>query len=53
MFYEDGYKVVEELPGGGMRYMVDGKLVKVSEEGTDLTAVTENYISVGIAKNIS
>ena len=53
MFYEDGYKVVEELPGGGMRYMVDGKLVKVSEEGTDLRAVTENYISVGIAKNIS
>ena len=53
MFYEDGYKVVEELPGGGMRYMVDGKLVKVSEEGTDLRAVTENYISVGIVKNIS
>ena len=52
MFYKDGYKVIEELPQGGRRYMVDGEKVCISEEGTDLRAVMDNYISVGFARNI-
>ncbi len=53
MFYKDSYKAIEELPNGGRRYMVDGEKVMLSEEGTDLRAVLDNYISVGFARNIS
>ncbi|MBR4627905.1 MAG: 5'/3'-nucleotidase SurE [Ruminococcus sp.] len=53
MFYKDSYKTVEELPGGGVRLVVSGALDKKAEEGSDLRAVIENYISVGKAKNIS
>ena len=52
-FYKDGYKVIEELQGGGKVYMVDGKEVVESEEGSDLRALLENYISVGIVSNMA
>ena len=51
-FYKDGYKVVETLPNGGKRYMIDGKEVRESEEGSDLRALFDNYISIGIVKNV-
>ena len=53
LFFKDSYKVIEELPDGGKRYLVDGKKVKISEEGSDLRAIFNGYVSVGIVTNIS
>lgn len=52
LFFKDSYKVIEELDNGGKRYLVDGKQVRISEEGSDLRAIFEGYISVGIANNV-
>ncbi|MBO4591287.1 MAG: 5'/3'-nucleotidase SurE [Eubacterium sp.] len=51
-FYKDSYKVVKTLPDGGKRYEIDGKEVRESEEGSDLRALFDNYISIGIVKNV-
>ena len=51
-FYTDRYKVEEELPDGGTRYIVDGILIKETDEGTDYGAVTTNHVSVGLVENI-
>ncbi|MBR4362351.1 MAG: 5'/3'-nucleotidase SurE [Ruminococcus sp.] len=53
MFYRDRYKKVTDLPGGGMRFEVDGVYNEECEPGTDFRAVVENYISVGIVNNLS
>lgn len=53
MFYRDRYKKVTDLPGGGMRFEVDGLYNEECEPGTDFRAVVENYISVGIVNNLS
>ncbi len=53
LFYEDGYKLVSNLPEGGRRYEVDGKMVFRSEEGSDLRALIDNYVSIGIVNNIT
>lgn len=37
---------------GGIRYMVEGAFVGEAEEGTDLRALYDNYISIGIIRNI-
>ena len=50
--YVDGYKLMEKLPHGGMRFMVDGKYQEVAEEGTDLRAVLDGYVSIGVVSNI-
>lgn len=52
MFYRDRYNVAEELPGGGMRLMVEGIYSGEAEEGTDFHAVINGYVSVGIVSNI-
>lgn len=52
-FYTDRYKAVEEFSNGGLSLMVDGIFSPSSEEGTDYGAVLDNYVSVGIVKNIS
>lgn len=51
-FFHDRYKAIEQLPGGGVKYMVDGIHNEQAEEGTDFRAVVENYISVGVVNNI-
>ena len=51
-YYHDRYKAIEALENGGMRYMVDGVLNKIAEPGTDFEAVLNNYISVGIVRNV-
>ncbi len=53
MIYQDIYHVTDKLEKGGIRYMVEGIPKKVGEEGSDLKAVMENFISIGYAKNIS
>ena len=51
-FYRDHYNVLEKLPGGGVRLMVEGVYNEDAEEGTDFRAVVDNYISIGIVKNV-
>ncbi|MCR4961534.1 MAG: 5'/3'-nucleotidase SurE [Lachnospiraceae bacterium] len=52
MYYEDRYKVIEELDNGGLRYMVDGTPRLVAQEGTDFQAIIDGYVSVGIVNNV-
>lgn len=49
--FRDRY-ICEELPDGGRRYMVDGIYNEDVEEGSDLRALFDRYISVGQVKNI-
>ena len=52
MFYRDHYNVVEHLPDGGIRYMVEGQYNEDCEEGTDFRALVQGYVSIGIVNNI-
>ncbi len=51
-FYHDSYIKLNDLPGGGVRLMVSGKYNEDAEEGTDLRAVVEKYVSVSIVNNV-
>ena len=51
-FYDDTYDVVETLEDGGKRYVIHGNEVRKSEEGSDLRALFDNCISVGIVQNV-
>ena len=51
--YVDTYTVDEELPGGGKRYSIHWVDRDHADEGTDLRALLDNYVSVGIVNNIS
>ena len=51
-FFADSYKVVKELDNNGKQYVIDGKHVLEGEEGSDLRALSENYISIGIVNNV-
>lgn len=50
-FYRDHYRE-ERISDGHFRYHLDGEYHTEAEEGTDFRASVENYISVGIVKNI-
>ena len=52
MLYKDGYALLETLSHGGMRYTVDGQYREIAEDGTDLRAVLDGYISIGWVENI-
>ena len=51
-FYRDRYKVLSQ-DGDKTTYMVDGLRSYDSEPDTDLRALYDNYVSVGLATNIS
>ncbi len=51
-FYDDHYKVIEDLPDRGKRVIVDGKYREVAEEGTDMHALINRYVSVGVVNNV-
>ena len=51
--YVDIYKVEEELPRGGKRYSAHWVDRDHADEGTDLRAILDHYISIGIVNNIS
>lgn len=53
MFYTDRYKQTREREDGTMELMVDGRWTAVGEEGTDLAAIVDGYVSVGIVNNVS
>lgn len=51
-FYIDKYNETP-VTDGRISYMVEGIRNYVASEGTDLRAILDNYVSVGIARNIS
>ena len=53
MFYKDSYNKTEKLPEGGYKVMVQGHFSPQPEEGTDMKALMDNYISIGVVRNIS
>ena len=50
--YRSSYRLEERLPDGGHRITIGGLIDKVSEEGSDLRAVLDQYISIGLVKNV-
>ena len=52
MFYKDSYKKKEDSDDDKYDLMVDGSWTAVGEEGTDLKAIVDGYVSVGIVNNI-
>ena len=46
------YRRTENLPDGGMRLFLDSYPDSHSEEGSDLRAVLDHFISIGIVRNV-
>ncbi|MCQ2493568.1 MAG: 5'/3'-nucleotidase SurE [Lachnospiraceae bacterium] len=51
-FYLDRYDETK-LENGGFSYRVNGQYREPREEGSDMTALIDGYVSIGIAQNIS
>ena len=51
-FFRDRYIEEERFEDGGVRLMVHGAPDRQAEEGTDMRAVLDGYISVGLVNNI-
>ena len=52
MFFTDRYRKIDDLPEHGIRLEVDGQYSEIAEDGTDMKAVIDRYISVGIVNRI-
>ena len=52
IFYHDHYERQEELEGGGSRLVLVADYHEEAEEGTDMHAVVDKYVSVGTVNNI-
>lgn len=50
-FYTDSFEE-EKLSDGGVRYHVKGIYNNEAEEGSDMKALVDNYISIGIINNL-
>lgn len=50
-FYKDRY-AMKEVKSGRYSFMVDGVLQNYASEGTDMKALLDGYVSVGVAHNI-
>lgn len=51
MFYKDTYDVIEKLDDDGVRYMVNGHYNEECEPETDMRAIVDKYVSVGVVNN--
>lgn len=51
-FYKDRY-IEKKISPGRISYMVEGIRNYEASQGTDLRAILDNYVSIGIATNIS
>lgn len=51
--YIDNYVLSEELPGGGKRFEIRWVDRDHADEGTDVRALLDNYVSISIVNNIS
>ncbi|MCR5717893.1 MAG: 5'/3'-nucleotidase SurE [Oscillospiraceae bacterium] len=52
MFFTDRYRKITDLPKDGIRLEVDGLYGEEAEEGTDMWAVIDRYISIGFVNRI-
>lgn len=52
MFFTDRYRKITDLPKDGIRLEVDGLYGEEAEEGTDMRAVIDRYISIGFVNRI-
>ena len=52
MFYVDHYDEVAKLEDGGVRVVVNGHYQEKTEEGTDMKALVDKYVSVGTVNNV-
>ena len=52
MFFTDRYRKITDLPKDGIRLEVDGLYGEEAEVGTDMRAVIDRYISIGIVNRI-
>jgi 5'-nucleotidase len=52
MFYRDSYRCIQELDGGGKRFVVNGSYQEMAAYGTDIRAILDGYVAVGVVKNI-
>ena len=50
--YKGRYRLTEDQPGSGLRLITDDVPGDICEEGSDLKAILDGYISVGIVRNI-
>ncbi|MBO7354376.1 MAG: 5'/3'-nucleotidase SurE, partial [Lachnospiraceae bacterium] len=50
-YYRDSYPY-ETLPDGGIRMTIHGEKEVRAQEGSDYRACVENYISVGVVRNL-
>ena len=50
--YQSRYKLAEKLSGNGLRLTSDGIPDNACEDGSDLKALLDHYISIGVVKNI-
>ncbi len=51
MFYKDRYKQTRKNANGMVELMVDGQWTGIGEEGTDLEAIVDGYVSIGFVNN--
>lgn len=51
--YLDDYRVEETFPDGGKRYSIHWINRDHADEGTDLRALIDGYVSIGVVNNIS
>lgn len=51
-FYCDSYDM-EKISDGGYRLRINGEYREVADEGTDMRAVIDGYISIGVVNNLS
>ena len=52
MFYDDKYKKLKKLEKSGYQIIVDGQFNNKAEEGTDMHALVNNYVSIGRVNNV-
>ena len=50
--FRDSYVLQETLPGDRLRFVVEGTYCPTAEEGTDFRAVLDNYVSIGMVRNV-
>ena len=52
MFFIDSYVEVGKLENGGVMVQVDGHHNEIAEEDTDMQALVDKYVSVGMVNNV-
>ncbi len=51
-FFNDTYDLIRELEDGGREFMVNGKRNMNFEKGSDMKALQDGYVSIGMIRNL-